>query len=176
MLNFYFDMDGVLCDFDKKIQQLKLNSVRNVPSSELTPEEKIQRKLFWEEIGKMGTDFWESIEPIKEVVEILKYWKSNHMVNFNILTKVPNDKLVHDFAIKGKENWLKKYFNKDFFTSINIIDKNKESFCKDINDILIDDRDSNCMKWQQAGGTAILYKNPNQLNNAITSIVSWNDN
>lgn len=173
MLKFYFDMDGVLCNFNEKIQQLKLNPVKNVSSSELTAEEKLQRKLFWEAIGKIGISFWESLEPIEEVVEMLKYWKNSCIIDFNILTKVPINSAVHNFAINGKKNWLQLHFGSDFFTTINIIDKNKEKFCKTMNDILVDDREDNCIKWQRAGGTAILYKNPNQLNNAIISIMSW---
>lgn len=160
MLNFYFDMDGVLCNFDKKIQELKLNSGRNVSSDSLTGEEKNQRETFWKEIGKMGTEFWESLESVDIIynyIKLLKPLADEKKITLNILTKVPTNPACHDYAIKGKQTWIETHFGKNFFNKILIIDSDKTKYCKDINDILIDDRESNCSKWKQAGGTSFIF-------------------
>ncbi len=173
MLRLFFDMDGVLCDFDKKVKELNLPIVRNVPSFELTSEEKKLRNIFWNNIAEYKEKFWEELDLINQVIEVIYFWEKYPNISFNVLSKVPSNKACHDYAIQGKKNWLKNHNLSHVFENVYIVDKDKTKYCKNINDILIDDRESNCIEWQKAGGTAILFKDARQLNNAISSIFSW---
>ena len=47
MFRLFFDMDGVLCNFDKKVKDLKIKSTPNVPSAKLSDNLKIDRINFW---------------------------------------------------------------------------------------------------------------------------------
>ena len=52
----YCDMDGVLCDFDKRFMEFS----NGIPPSQY--ENEFGKKAFWELISKKGVGFWSEME------------------------------------------------------------------------------------------------------------------
>ena len=171
MFRLFFDMDGVLCNFDKKVKDLKIKSTPNVPSEKLPDNLKTDRINFWKKIAEYKSNFWETIEPNEDTVDLVKFLRYHTKLEINVLSKLPSSDCVHDFSKEGKKKWLDQNFGKDFFDHIYLVDKNKEKYCTGPNDILIDDRADTCEKWRLVDGWAVEYKNTKQLKSAIEFII-----
>jgi 5'(3')-deoxyribonucleotidase len=80
-----------------------------------------------------------------------------------ILTAVPYFPQSRIKAIKGKRLWINQHMSSHvpIFTvnvdRVNYLKINKVIFCKNKNDILIDDNELNVETWKNAGGKAIVY-------------------
>lgn len=137
----YFDMDGVLTNFRKRIEEYKAKGKKQA-----------------------DYDFWVSLEelPTRSVVD---YLKSNGY-KVGIVSALPN-KPKHAFDAKlGKEIWLKNHYN-GVFDDIQITSSPKGSFCKNTNDILIDNKQSNIDDWNSAGGIGIFFDGYSESSNDL---------
>lgn len=125
----YFDMDGVLTNFKKRIEEYKTE-------------------------GKQTDyEFWTSLEelPINNIVSKLK----NMGYQIGIITALPN-KPKHAFDAKlGKIKWLNDHYS-GLFNPIYITSDSKDQYCKP-GDILIDNKQSNIDAWNSAGGIGIYF-------------------
>lgn len=176
-LKLFFDMDGVLDNFNKSAQSLNIDMTPNVPSDKLSAKEKIVRNAFWNEVAKHGKEFWTNIEPFEEACEMVHFYKDRTNCSLNILSKAPTNKSVYQYAYDGKLEWLKNHFGDNFFDSINIIKGKKEEYCTGKNCVLIDDRKDLCEDWVNAGGIAIYHQDIvstiEQLNEIIFKYEEW---
>lgn len=135
----YFDMDGVLTNFKKRIEEYKAE-------------------------GKQTDyEFWTSLEelPTKNIVN---YLKSNGY-QLGIISALPN-KPKHAFdANLGKVKWLDDHYG-GTFDPIHITSDSKGSFCQK-GDILIDNKQSNISDWNASGGIGIYFDGYTESNNDL---------
>ena len=124
----YFDMDGVLTNFKKRIEEYKAE-------------------------GKQTDyEFWVSLEELLDKNVVLPL-ASRHQVG--IITALPN-KPKHAFdAELGKRKWLNDHYS-GVFDPIYITSNSKAQYCKP-GDILIDNKQSNIDAWKSAGGIGIYF-------------------
>ena len=142
----YIDMDGVLVDFNKRAFEVHNKKYEEVDSHSLEKIWDINSREFWDPINKLGNDFWANLEPFSWFKELIKMCSPN----FCIAT---SPSLSH-YAAGGKVQSIQKLFGKSFRKYH--ITPQKWELGKPGN-ILIDDLESNCEKFEQAGGSAILF-------------------
>ena len=141
MITIYFDLDGVLCDFDKQCDMMDCWKVNGRPD--------------WNKMDEIGPKFWSEMEPIETGMKLLElvqdFCKEHTGIQVGIMSAIhlKNGK-------DGKRDWLKKY------TSIrdNIIILNNGSFKQKYaqpNSILVDDKLSNVENYKSTGNQAVLF-------------------
>jgi|LakMenE01Jun11ns_1017448.scaffolds.fasta_scaffold9763595_3 5'-nucleotidase len=147
MNTLYLDMDGVVADFD----EYAFRAFGFAPSIGIYTDDKWNKLATNPRIYRdlLPTEYAQRL--YQECVKLcLKY---NY--NWAFLTAVPKRNDVK-FAFYDKVEWAQKYFpNVPVF--FGPYSKDKHQHCK-INDILIDDRQSNIDEWNAAGGIAILHR------------------
>lgn len=139
MKKCFVDLDGVLTDFEKKLAE--------------TLGKKLDREWdfgndpkVWAKIDDAGEEFWVTMEWMPDGHELWDYIKD---FKPTVLTAPSR----HSSSKSGKKKWLKE--NLPGVPAI--IDGDKEKYAKD-GYILIDDREKNIKKWEEAGGVGILHK------------------
>lgn len=140
-------MDGVVADFDEYA-----NRTLGVPPSEGIYPDDVWQKLaanprIYRDLKK--TPYAD------ELVSGCKILSIEHNWDLKFLTAVPKGNDV-PWAFYDKMIWAQKFFP-DIPVMFGPYSKDKHCHCK-TGDILIDDRYSNIIEWQAAGGNAILHK------------------
>jgi len=145
-LQIYCDMDGVLCDFDKRFRHYY-----EVDPREYYKEKGI--KAFEEAVDKAGPQFWSKMDWMPGGREL---WATISKHNPIILTSPSKFK----YAKEGKKEWIETHLNpqpKDI-----IFAQTGQKHTKMITDpkrsILIDDYYPNLEPWKQLGGIGIMHK------------------
>ena len=152
-------MDGVVADFDKRFQDL----------SGLLPQsyiDKYGKNAFWDLIDeKHKVSFWRGIEIMPGAKKLVDF-----------VSKYPYEMLtapsVKKQSVIGKSLWVKDKVGTLYPSQPKVTyRKAKEKHLVKPNltkfDILIDDKPSTIDNWNSAGGTAIFYKNANQVINDL---------
>ena len=159
-MTFYFDMDGVLADFDSSAP--KNSQALNHPSESMSDAEKQAKRQFWQTI-EQNKNFWRDIPVFAGVKEVLKSAQAKGEIF--VLTKTPGAKHFVggqdyvDFVTKEKIDWILKNMA-EFFDKKHIIvcDGKKGALINPTaDDILIDDRAENITEWEQHNGRGILF-------------------
>ena len=158
-MRFFFDMDGVITDFDS----MHPDSVRfNHPSSELSESERAAKTQFWKDIEK-NESFWRDMPMITGAEDMIS--AASQCGEVFILSKTPGTKHFEsgqkyvDFVASEKRKWvlknLRQYFDENH---IIICDGDKAALIHPTqNDILVDDRAENINGWNKSGGRGILF-------------------
>ena len=161
MTTLYLDMDGVVADFDEYAFR-----TLGVPPSE----------------GIYPHDIWQKLATNPRIYRDLKKTPyADNLVNFcqkianenkwdlKFLTAVPKGNDV-PWAFYDKMTWA--LF---FFPSIPVMfgpySKDKHHHCRP-GDILIDDRRSNIVEWNAAGGLGVLHQNYSNTISEISNILA----
>ena len=172
-MKFYFDMDGVLADFDASAP--KNSQSLNHPSESMNDAEKQAKKQFWLTI-EQNKNFWRDIPVFAGIKEILK--SAQDKGEIFVLTKTPSAKHFVggqdyvDFITKEKIDWILKNLP-EFFDEKHIIvcDGKKGALIKPTaTDILIDDRTENITEWEQYNGRGILFDDVSRVNQEINKL------
>ena len=147
----YFDMDGVLVDFDKGVKEiLGLEPVK----------QEYHTKEFDDELfGRMKEEvnFYRNLDAIDDSVDFFNDLYDRYGPEVvEVLTGIPNPKRGIDAAGDDKVAWVKKYLPEDVIVHL-VQRKDKKNYCKGKDYILIDDFSANTKEWEKAGGTAILF-------------------
>ena len=147
----YFDMDGVLCNFEKRYEELFSQS----------PNESRENK-HW---STNWTDFieshqFESLQPMPGAFDMLAYVRDKD-IPMEILTSSGSMKIdikYHNLVADQKAIWLKKH---GIAYKINVVRNRKmKAEYADQNIILIDDTPDVIEAFNKAGGIGILHKKP----------------
>lgn len=136
----YCDMDGVLCDFDKRFEQFSGMSPKEY-------ESKYGTKKFWELIDKIGTQFWSKMPWMPEGKQLWQYI-SKYKPD---LLSAPSQKATSRY---GKRLWVNENIPG---AKLILANREKKQNYSKKNSILIDDRPDTIDEWNSRGGIGILY-------------------
>lgn len=133
----YFDMDGVLANFDEAYDRL---IGERLPNGD----------VIWPRVHVIG-DFFAQLRPMSGMIELWDCVPANQR---RILSSIPKS-----IAVSGdhKRDWLKHHLHIDGESVILVRGKNLKKQYARSGHILIDDWPSNVQDWKDAGGTGILY-------------------
>jgi hypothetical protein len=149
----YCDMDGVLCDFNKRFEQFG-----GMTSDQY--KDKYGTKKFWELINKIGAQFWEKIPWMPGGKQLWGYIKKYNPT----LLSAPSQ----DYSSRyGKKLWAQE--NLPGVKLILAKRENKQDYSRR-NKILIDDHMDTINEWNMKGGIGILFISTEQTINELKSL------
>ena len=153
-MKIYFDMDGVLADFESGTCSF-CGLERLAPGQKRTPEED---DFMWSKIREVP-HFYDVIAPLPDGVELFNLIYSIYGDKCEILTGIPRPKRGIPTAAEDKIRWAHRVLNPD--VKVNAVYRSdKPKFCNGPDCYLIDDLESNIEGWENMGGTGILYDYP----------------
>lgn len=149
MTTIYLDMDDVIADF----KSYAISVLRKPQEGEKwLHEEWVKLKdnpRLYRDLDLTGG--------AEALVSCCRYLRDHHGFDLLFLTAVPKNNDVH-WAFYDKVNWAQLHFP-DIPVMFGPYSHDKHVHCDaDMQDILIDDRLSNCQEWTNAGGIAIQHK------------------
>ena len=160
----YFDMDGVLADFDAAVvpySQAGLNL--NNQSERLEEDARAAKRARWQRI-EQATNFWADIPVVDGIRDLLSLARDKG--ELFVLTTVPGAKNFVggtdyvDFIDAQKRAWIARHMP-EFFDDAHVITARMpkhELIHPSSADLLIDDRPANIEDWCAAGGRGILFR------------------
>ena len=149
----YFDMDGVLSDFNKGIVEL---CGMEAPTQNPNTHEYDER--MFNAMRKVDR-FYYQLDPIKDTLALFKEVQRKHGDKVEILTAIP--KAIRNIvgADTDKLEWVKKHLENDVVVNI-VLRRDKPNFAKGSGYLLIDDTPDNIDSWKKAGGDGLLFTDP----------------
>ena len=100
-MKIYFDMDGVLADFNKGVKTLC-----GIPAPDQRPDNEAEDNAMWEAIRAVN-HFYDNLEPIPGMPELFMELFRKYGQNCQILTAVPKPKRNIPEAKDDKRVWVK---------------------------------------------------------------------
>ena len=154
----YLDMDGVLADFNTAARELlgATDAEENrAAQAGRWPDHK------WRQIADQS-NFYLNLPKMPladELVELAMRFKHNLDYEVRVLTAIPSGNDMPD-AFHDKIDWMNNYYGQ-FGIRVHFgpYSHDKAKHCQSSDDILVDDRTSNCEQWRAAGGVAVQVKN-----------------
>ena len=167
----YFDMDGVLVDFDKSLEKLSGMSLSDILKTEFdysqfqiksnNPVRAIMEVYMSDGLFLNAPE----MEGFKELVGVMD-WFSKNNISFEILSSVTGEHFA-DIAIDQKKEWLSTR-NIDCPQNYTKGSKHKSNYAnKGV--LLIDDFDRNIEQFTQAGGQGIHHTEIEKTLNSLKS-------
>jgi len=149
----YCDMDGVLCDFNRRFEQFGGMSPKEY-------ETKNGVKKFWELISNVGEQFWSGIPWMQDGKQL---WTYISKYKPSLLSSPSKD----SSSRYGKSLWVNKNLPN---TKLILAErKNKQNYSKK-NRILIDDMPNTINEWNAKGGIGILHTSTENTINELKSL------
>ena len=155
MTKIYFDMDGVLADFDA--------FVRESLNMEYSPEKKCwlpSDDEMWAR-AKEVSHFYYQLPLMKGAKEMFDLIFQKYGSQCEILTGIPKPKRGLVTAKEDKIQWVRKWLSSEIVVNV-VYKEQKPQFCTGKDCILIDDTERNVKEWQSSGGTGIQHFSPEQ--------------
>jgi len=152
----YFDMDGVLADFDKGVNELchmKATSQNKNPDKEYDD-------LMWEAIRKID-HFYDRLDLMPGAKEMFDLLYVKYGDKCEILTGIPRKDRGIDTAAEDKVAWTRRMLSGTIKIHT-VFRKEKKEYCTGPETILIDDQERTVREWREGGGTAVLHISPEQ--------------
>ena len=147
----YFDMDGVLADFDGGVTNLC--GLRSLAQGEHRSKE--EDDLMWEQIREVG-HFYDRLDPMPGTVELFNEIYDKYGDKCEILTGIPKPKRGILTAGDDKIAWAHRILSSTLKVNI-VYREEKKNLCTGKDSILIDDLRSNIDDWISCGGTGIFH-------------------
>ena len=164
----YFDMDGVLADFDRGVKELC--DMNPLPQSEDQPfgyDDEL-----WGKVRETG-HFYDKLELIPGAKELFDYVYNKYGDKCEILTGVPKPRRGITTAGDDKINWVRRLLSSDIVVNI-VWRENKPDYCSGKDCILIDDYELNIKEWENCGGTGLLFSDAASVMAKLRTIESDN--
>ena len=159
----YFDMDGVLADFDTGVMELAGGS-----RPKLTQTEEEDTRM-WELIRKVP-HFYDRLEPMPGAVAFFQKVYTDYGNRVEILTGIPKPHRHIDTAGEDKIAWAHRLLDQNLMVNI-VFTEEKKRFCTGKDCILIDNYGKNILSWRAMGGTGILYNNAGQAEQDLERVI-----
>lgn len=147
----FFDLDGVLADFDRGVQELCGMEV--VPQDQRSPE---TDNAMWEKIREEG-HFYDKLELMPGAKKLFDTVYQKYGDRCEILTGIPKPKRGILTAREDKVNWSRRMLAENVVVNI-VFREQKPEYCTGRDCILIDDLEKNIKAWEDLGGTGIHHK------------------
>ena len=144
----FFDMDGVLADFDRGV--IELCGLEPLSQGISGPKE----ELMWGRIRDVG-HFYDKLEIMPGAKEMFDIIYEKYGDACEILTGIPKPKRGVTGADEDKIKWVRRLLSKDIKINV-VLREHKPKYCTGKDCILIDDYKKNIKEWETAGGTGIL--------------------
>ena len=148
----YFDMDGVLADFDSSVSKL----CGMPPIKQGKRRSKEEDDLMWDKIREIG-HFYDKLDPMTGALELFSELYERYGSKCEILTGIPKPKRGITTAGEDKISWAHRLLAPKLKVNI-VYREEKKNYCAGEKYILIDDLESNIKDWESYGGMGILYK------------------
>ena len=149
----FFDLDGVLADFDRGVVELAHTNPLDQSSEDFVTEDKM-----WAEISKVER-FYFNLKPVPGSLEMFSEIYGKYGDRVEILSGIPKPRRGIIGAERDKIEWSHAFLSPEI--KVNIVYKEeKKNFCTGIDSILIDDLKANIEAWRSSGGTGILHISP----------------
>lgn len=149
----YFDMDGVLADFDggvKTLCRLPFDT-----TGDMTEE---QDDEMWAQIRAVG-HFYDKLQPLQGAIEMFWEIYGKYGDKCEILTGIPKPRRGIETAGEDKTSWAHRVLTPKLKLNIVFAEQKKE-FCTGPECVLIDDLKKNIIAWESCGGTGVHTKSP----------------
>ena len=147
----FFDMDGVLAEFDTEVYRMYGIEKPAEKRDHFFIETDVEKR--WEVceqgIEREGIEFWENLKPIYPMIDLFYECKQMEGIRPVILSS-PGE---WTYSYKGKLNWIKKHMD---FVGDDWIFTRQKGFIADKGRILIDDWDKNIKNWNNFGGSGLI--------------------
>jgi len=141
----YFDLDGVLADFQWQVQaKFSIKDIGQFIKDN-------SQSAFWSKLTKAGEEFWSSMPQTKHGWDLV-VWAIKNQIPYEILTAPTRDKSSRT----GKAKWVKQNVNSK--TAVNFAAAHKKQEFAAPGMVLIDDKPETIDQWNAAGGIGLLYK------------------
>lgn len=150
MAKVYFDMDGVLADFEGYIIK---HNIPYFPQGNRSTE---QDKQMWDAI-KQVPHFYLQLEPVEGSIDFFMEIKSKKEHESEILSAIPKPKWGLLYAKEDKIDWTSQFLGDDVKANI-VYREEKQNYCTGPDCILVDDLEKNIIEWEAKGGTGILFR------------------
>jgi len=147
----YFDMDGVLADFDRGVREL----CGMEPQSQNGKRSQTRDDAMWEKIRTID-HFYDKLELMPGAKELFDTVYRQYGDRCEILTGIPKPRRGILTAGEDKIKWVRRVLSEDVAVNI-VYREEKPQYCKGRTDILIDDAAENIRQWEEIGGTGILH-------------------
>lgn len=153
----FIDMDGVLVDMDRWIDETSLTR----------PEVKDDAQL-WDVVSDYD-HFFLHLNPFPHTAQLMEHLRSLN-VPLCILTALPRRKAIAH-AAEDKEAWVRKHIDSSIEFRIGPYAVDKQNHCEGEGYVLIDDSELNIPQWNAKGGHGILFHNLDQALRELDSLV-----
>ena len=144
----YFDMDGVLADFEGGVRNLC--RLEPVSQGRIGPEE----ELMWDGIRQVP-HFYDRLDLIPGAKEMFDALYARYERAVELLTGIPKPERRISGAAEDKIRWAKRLLSLDVYVNT-VLRKDKYIFCTGPDCVLIDDYVKNINEWERSGGIGIL--------------------
>jgi hypothetical protein len=142
----YCDMDGVLCDFDKRFMEFS----NGIPPSRY--ESEFGKEAFWKLVNGKGVGYWVGIPWMPDGEQLWNYIKPY------------NPSLLSSPSMEKSSRLGKRLWTRNNIPGTKLIlrqAEQKQEFAKP-NAILIDDKTLNIKQWRAKGGIGIIHTSANE--------------
>ena len=146
----FFDMDGVLADFDRGIRELC-----GIPSLNQEAADKAADERMWAAVR--DTDhFYDRLELMPGAEKMFRLLYKKYGACCEILTAIPKAERGITSAGEDKIRWMRRMLSED--VKINIVQRREKlKSCDGSETVLVDDREDTIRDWVKKGGTGILH-------------------
>ena len=160
----YFDMDGVLADFDRGVLEMCQIEAGNQDD----PDRKERDDIMFAAIAATP-HFYLRLKPVDGTLDILKELISRYGDRVEILTGIPKPHRNVVTATEDKIQWVRELVSEDIKVNT-VLRREKMQYAKGPGSILIDDMKMNIGEWTEAGGTGILFTGADDLRMALAEM------
>lgn len=159
----YFDMDGVLADFDRGVAELA-GFEKHCKQGESSAED----DLMWDAVRKVG-HFYDRLSPLPGSIELFCDLFARYGDRCEILTGIPTPRRDMPTSGDDKVAWVRRLLPAGVKVNV-VYRREKKNFCKGKGSILIDDFHKNVSEWERHGGTGILFEGADAAREALRTL------
>lgn len=164
MAKIYFDMDGVLADFEGYVRD------HGIPYFPQANYLSAQDETMWDAI-KQVPHFYLQLEPIDGAIDLFMSVKNQKEHRSEILSAIPKPKWGLENTKEDKLEWVSQHLGDDVKANI-VYREEKQEYCTGKDCILIDDLPKNIEEWELKGGTGILFKDVESTRKELNEVLA----